>query len=162
MARAITYFDKARAFASALMIAAGTASILGAALEWVTITPPPTVPDAELAKTQPYSGLEAGDGWWVVALSIVLIAAGIALAASKSRTFARMGFVVAIIMGGIAIADVRSVGEFDSAISQKMDIVGDPDPAFGVKLVAVGAVLAFIGAAIGLAASPRDPEDQPA
>jgi hypothetical protein len=158
MARAITYFDKARSVAAALMIAAGAAAIIGSILDWVDITPPPTVPETDLARTQPYSGIDAGDGWWIVALAVILISCALALAITRRRGWARLAFIACIVMGGIAIAGVRAVGELDSGITQRMDVVGDPDPALGVLLVAAAAVLGFLGAVIGLAASPPEPE----
>ena len=161
MARTVNYFDKARSFAAALMIAAGAAAILGAVLDWVTITPPPVVPESEVAKTKPYSGLDAGDGWWVIALAIVLIAAAVALATAKNRGFARLAFGVAIVLGAIAIADFRAVGSLESGLSQEMDVVGDPDPALGILLVACAAILGFVGAVTALAASPRPADTEP-
>jgi hypothetical protein len=159
MARPPDYFDKARSFASALMIAAGAAAIIGAFLEWVTIEPPPILPESEVVRAQPYTGVEAGDGWWVIVFAALLIAAAIALAALRSRTFARLAFLASIALGAIAIADVRAVGDFRSAISEKTNIVGEPDPAIGILLVAFAAVLAFFAAVTALAASPQGVEE---
>jgi hypothetical protein len=157
MTTAITYFDRARSLASALMIAGGAGAIIGSFLDWVTIDPPPTVPDDQLANTVPYSGIEAGDGWVAIALGIIIIAAAIALATAHRRGFARLAFIACIVLGGLAFADARAVGDLESGISQRMDVVGEPDSGLGIKLVAVAALVGLIGSATGLAASPREP-----
>ncbi len=108
---------------------------------------------------QPYSGIDAGDGWVVIALGIVIIATGIALATARRRGFARLAFLTCIVLGGLAFANARAVGDLESGISQRMDVVGEPDSALGIKLVAGAAIVGFIGAATGLAASPKEPED---
>jgi hypothetical protein len=148
------YFDRARALAAAVMIAAAAAAIIGSLLNWVTITPPPTEAGRRQA-SEPFSGVEARDGWYVIAAALVLAVSAIGLILRRRSAYAGLAFVAAIVIGAIAFADYRGIGELRSAISERMDIVGDADPAVGLMLVAAGGFLGLVGAVIGIVASPR-------
>ena len=151
------YFDKARAAASAGLMAAGAAAVVGAVLDWVTIDPPGQGPAAELAKAEPFTGIEARDGWYVIACAGVLIACAFLLVATRKGGFAWLAFTASFVMGVIGIADYRAVGDLTSDISRRMEVVGDAQPAIGLILVLVAAFLGIVSSLAGVAATPRSP-----
>lgn len=148
----------------AMLVAAASAAILGSFLDWVTITERPALdPRADFGAnrveppkiSEPYSGVEARDGWVVVAAGCVVLIASAGLAFRGRALYAGVAFVAAMIIGGVAFADYRSIGDISSAISDRMEIFGDPEPAIGIALVAIGAVVGLLGAVLGFVATPR-------
>lgn len=157
------YFDRARSVAAAALLAAGGTAIVGAVLDWVTITPPPglrsdadfggaTVP--EPAVTAPFTGIEAGDGWWVVGGGVAMLAAAVLLVVRKRSAYGWLGLLASVVIGSIAFADFRGIGDLSSSLSQRMDIVGAARPAVGIMLVAASALVGLVASAAGIAASP--------
>jgi hypothetical protein len=149
------YFDRARSVAAAILIAAAAAAIIGSFLNWVTITPPTTEAGRRQA-SQPFSGVEARDGWYVIAAAAILALSSIGLVLRRRGVYAVLALVAAMVIGAIAFADYRGIGEVTSSISERMNVVGDADPAAGIMLVAAGGFAGLIGAVIGLVATPRD------
>jgi hypothetical protein len=158
------YFDRARYIAVALLLAASAAAIIGSLLDWVTITDAPQVaPDVDFdgapvedpPPSRPYSGIEARDGWTIIGAAIVLAAGAVGLAVWRRGGYAVLSLLAAVVIGAVAIADYRGIGDITSSISNRMEITGDPEPALGIMLVAVAAVAGLIGAVLGLVASPR-------
>jgi hypothetical protein len=157
------YFDRARSIAVAMLVAASAAAIIGSFLDWVTITDRPSLdPEADFGsqeveapvESEPYSGVEARDGWIVVCAGVVLLLSSAGLAVRKRARYAGLAFVASMVIGGIAFADYQGSGDVSSAISDRMDIVGDPEPAVGITLVAVGGVVGLLGAVAGVVATP--------
>ncbi|HVF52223.1 MAG TPA: hypothetical protein VNC78_01315 [Actinomycetota bacterium] len=147
-------FESARTVAAGGLVVASGLAVTGAVLDWVRITPPKILPADEVVNAQPFSGIEAGDGWWVLGCGITLLfSAGLLIAARRSR-YAWLALVASIIIGGIALADLRGVEDLVSPISQRMNIVGDARPAIGLYLTAAGAVLGSLAAILGIAATP--------
>jgi hypothetical protein len=149
------YFDRARSVATALLIAGAAAAIIGSFMNWVTITPPPTEAGREQA-SEPFTGVEARDGWYVVAAATALALSAVGLSLRKRGFYAGLAFFLSMVVGAIAFADYRGIGELRSSISERMDVVGDADPAAGILLVAAGAFAGLVGAVIGLVATPRN------
>jgi hypothetical protein len=157
-------FDHARRVAVALLIAATAAAVAGSLLDWVTITNRPQLaPDTDFEQEQSlerpraspsYTGIEARDGWIIIGGAAVLAMGTVGLALRARRGYARLAFVAAIVIGAIAFADYRAVGDLSSGISERMEIVGDPDPAIGILLVVVAGIAGLIGAVLGLVATP--------
>lgn len=137
------------------MFAGGAAAIIGSLLDWVTITPPPRLPAAEVENAQPFTGIEATDGWWVIAGGVVLIAAAFLVVLRRRSGWAWLAFLASVVIGSIAIADYRGIGDLESALSQRMDVVGDAEPALGITLVAAGALVGLISSVAAVAATPR-------
>lgn len=137
------------------MFIAGVVAIIGAAIDWVTVSPPEILPAAEADRAVPFTGLEARDGWWILGGGVILVVCAVELVLRRSSGYAWLAFVVSIVVGGAAIAAYRAVGDSSSALVRRMDRVGELDPAAGVYLVATAAVLGLIAAVIGIAASPR-------
>lgn len=151
------YFDRARTAASAGLMAAGAAAVIGAVLEWVTVEPPGQGPTAELAKADPFTGIEARDGWFVIACAGVLIACSFLLVARRKAGWAWFAFGASFVMGVIGIADYRAVGDLTSDISRRMEIVGEVQPSIGLILVLVAAFVGIVSSLAGVAATPRRP-----
>jgi len=154
-AAAPDYLDKARAVAAAALIAAGAAAIIGSFLDWVTLDLPPVVPPGELAKAQPYSGIETGDGGILVAAGAFMVVVAILLAVRRRSFYAWLAFVVSVVIGAIGVGNYRSAGDATSDLTRRMDIVGDPSPGIGLTLIAVAALIGIVGSLAGVAATPR-------
>jgi predicted membrane channel-forming protein YqfA (hemolysin III family) len=157
------YFARARVAAVAMLVVAAGIAITGSFLDWVTITTRPSIdPEADFGGARieppeiraPYSGIDAADGWYVVVASVVLVAAAGGLAITKRSRYAWLAFIASMFVGAVGFAAYRSVGDLDSSISRRMEIVGDPDPGIGITLVAIGGVAALLGAVLGLISTP--------
>ena len=159
------FFDRARRWAVAVMLAAGVAAIVGSSLEWVTITARPELragtrfgnDDAGVEEprvTEPFTGLEANDGWWSLAGGVVLLVSAILLLARRTSLWGWIGLLGAVVVGAIAIADYRGIGDLSSSISHRLDIVGGAEPGVGITLVVAAALAGLVGSVAGIAASP--------
>jgi hypothetical protein len=153
------YLDKARTFAVVGLLVAALLAIAGSLLDWVHIVPPDVVPEREAANIEPFTGVEAQDGLWVISGALLLGASAVGLLIRRKGSYALAAFLVSIVIGAIAVADYRGVGEVSSAISQRMNIVGDATAGIGLKLVALAALLGLISSIIGLAATPKTARD---
>jgi hypothetical protein len=150
-----SFLDRARAWAATGLFVAGGLAVIGASVEWVTITPPPRLPTSEVPKTVPYTGLEAGDGWWVLAAGIALGLMAMFLFLTSKSSFAWLAFFGSILIGGIAFSAYNAVGDSTSSLWRRMDRVGDVDPGLGLMLVAAAGIIGVIAAVTGVAATPR-------
>ncbi|MCA1702250.1 MAG: hypothetical protein LC808_02855 [Actinobacteria bacterium] len=164
IARGGDYLDRMRGIAVAALVAAAIAASVGSLLDWVQITRRPAlVPgydfgsEAVLApqQTQPFTGIEAHDGWWVIGASLVILITAALLLVRKKSLYGWLSFLAAVVMGSIVFADYRGIGDLSSSISHRMDIVGEARPAIGLTMVAAAVLVAVIGSLVGVAASPR-------
>jgi LPXTG-motif cell wall-anchored protein len=161
-----SFFDLARGWASAVMLAAGAAAILGSTLDWATITVRPELqpgstfegevnrPEAPEV-SRPFTGLEAGDGWWSVGGGAILVLAAALLYVRRRAIWGWAGLLGSILIGSVGIADYRGIGDLSSSISHRMDIVGQAAPALGLMLVVAAAIVGVVASVAGIAASPR-------
>ncbi len=157
------YFARARRWAVAAMAAAGFVAVIGSVLDWVTITPPPEPPpgidfgaqeiEAQRA-TEPFTGTEARDGWWTLGAGLVLVVAAGLLLLRGRGAYGWLGLLASIVIGAVAVADYRAIGDLSSGLSRRMDVVGDADPALGITLVAAAALVGLVASGAGIAASP--------
>jgi hypothetical protein len=147
------YFDRARSIAAAILAAAAALAIVGSFLDWVTITPPPN-PAGRRQATTPFTGVEARDGWVVVGAGLIVGICAPLLVVRRRGFYGGIAFVASMVIGAIAFADYRGISDLRSAISERMDIVGDADPAAGIALVAAGAFAGLIGAILGIISTP--------
>jgi hypothetical protein len=161
----LDFFDRARRFAIAVLLLAGVAAVAGSSLDWITITVRPRLdPNADFGSNQdaleapgrsrPFTGLEAGDGYWALGGGIVLLLAAVLLLIRPRGRWAIVSFLVSLIIGAIAFADYRGVGDVNSSISTRMDIVGAARPGIGLTLVAAAGFLGIVGSAAAIAATP--------
>jgi hypothetical protein len=157
------YFDRARTVAVGMLVAAAVAAIIGSLLDWVTISNAPRLdPNADFgtvdidapAPARPYSGIEARDGWIIIGGASVVLVGGVGLALRRRAAYAALALLAAIVIGAVALADYRGIGDITSSISDRMQITGDPEPALGIIVVAVAAVVGLIGAVLGIVATP--------
>ncbi|MEA2499871.1 MAG: hypothetical protein QOH26_2276 [Actinomycetota bacterium] len=151
-----------RAVAAAILLAAVAAATLGSFLDWVRITAPqdfrPDDPgNAALSEqmSQPFTGVEARDGWWVIALAAVILMAAVLLLIRKKSFYGWISFLASVVMGSIVFADYRAVGDLSSAISRRMDVVGRAEAGIGLTMVAAAVMAAVVGSLIAIAASPH-------
>ena len=136
------------------MLAAGLAAIVGTFLDWVSLTLPPTVPADQRERAVPFTGMETGDGKWVLIGGVLLILCAVLLHARKRSLWGWLGFLASVTIGAIAIADYRAIGSVTSDLSREMDVVGEPSPGVGITLVAAAALIGLISSLAGVAASP--------
>ena len=146
------YFDKARSVAAAFLIAAGAAAIIGSFLDWVTIEPPGVVPENQAHRLDAFTGVEAGDGWVVVAAGTIVIVFTVMLIVRRRAVWAWGAFLLSMLIGGIAVADYRGI---DRIFYDEMQRIGDPTPALGLTLVAAAGFIGLIASAAAVAATPR-------
>jgi hypothetical protein len=147
------FTERARSVAASVLFAAAAAAIVGSVIDWVTIDPPPRLPPTENA--EPFTGIEARDGWWVILGALVVMGCAAMLVVRRRSSYAWAAFVVWISVGAIAIADYRGVGDLSSDISRRMNRVGDIEPGLGLTLVAAAALIGVLASAAGVAASPH-------
>jgi len=147
-------FDRARSIAAAFLVAAGAAVILGTVLDWVTIEPPPFVPEDQAEATQPFTGLETKSAPYLLVGAGGVILLALLLVARRRSLYAWLAFLVSMFLGGIGFQNYRGI---DELFYEQMERIGDPDPALGLMLVAAGGVVGVIAGAAGVAAvPPRD------
>ena len=151
------YFDKARSGAAAALFAAGAAAILGALLDWVSIRVPDDFPEG--AATEPFNGIEARDGWWVIGAGAVIVISALMLIVRRRGSWAILAFLASIVIGAIGISGYRGVSDVSSALLRRTDAVGEVSPGIGIMLVAAAALVGVIASVAGIAASP--PQDGP-
>ena len=159
----VSFFDRVRSVAGTIVMASGAAAIVGSMLAWVTITPPPKVRPAlrraelqGVKASEPFSGIEAGDGWWVFGAGVVMILAAGMLILRRRGLYAWIALLAAVVIGGITFADYRAIGDLSSGLSRRMDIVGLAKPSLGITLVAASALIGIVASGAGIAATPRN------
>lgn len=146
------YFDKARSFAAAVLVAVGAAAIVGSFLDWVTIEPPGIIPADQAHKLETFNGIEAKDGLVILGAAGIVIFCAVMLVLRKRSAWAWGAFIGSMTIGGIAVADYRGI---DQIFYQEMNRIGDPAPALGLTLVAAAGFIGLIASAAGVAATPR-------
>lgn len=150
------FFDTARTAAAAGMLLAAAMGIAGVFLNWVEITPPEIVPDSQRPGTLPFSGIDvAPDGWVILAAAVLMLWLGGLLWVRRRSGPAWLGFLVSTLVGGIAVGRYREIGDITSSLSDKMGIVGEARPAFGILLVIAAGVVGLLSSVAGIAATPR-------
>lgn len=145
------YFDRARLVAATGLFVAAVCLIVGCFLDWVTVDQlPDVIPADQAAKAEPFNGFDVRDGYIVAGAAIVLLVSAVRLVI-QSRG-AGLAFLAAVVAGGIAISDYRSIDE----LFVEFDAIGrGPHPGIGLILVAFGALLGLVAAVAAIAATPR-------
>ena len=144
------YFERVRAISASVLFAAGTAAIIGSILDWVVVAQePPVVPTDQLDRLPPFTGLEVGDGWFVIAAAVVVLISAFFIV--MQGKLAWLAFVGSVMIGGIAISDYRGVAD----LHLELEGIGvNPRPGLGLTLVAAAGVVALIASVASIAASP--------
>lgn len=152
-----SYFDKARAVAASALFAAGAAAILGSLLEWVTVEArPPSVPEEQLDRLPPLSGIEVTDGWYVIAAAAVVLVSAFAIVLRRTSGWAWLAFVASMVIGAVSVADYRDI---EGLFSEVEGIGRGPVPGLGLMLVIASSFVGIIASVAAVAASPRIAED---
>ncbi|HEV2757777.1 MAG TPA: hypothetical protein VG318_18610 [Actinomycetota bacterium] len=163
-ATAPDFFDRARLFAAAGLVLAGLCGIAGSVLDWAVITEREVAEGVDFGESageiepgqgEPFSGVEARDGWFTLVAGLVTLMSGVVLVVTKRGGYAWLAFWASVVTGGIAFADYRGLGDVGAAISQRMEVGAEARPGIGLTLVAVAAMLGLISAVGGVAATPR-------
>lgn len=146
------YFDRARLIAATGLFIASVCLIVGCFLDWVTVDQLPTViPENQRARAEPFNGFDVRDGYVIVGAALVLLISAVRIVLQS--TGAGLAFLAAVVAGGVAISDYRSVDE----MFVELEAIGrGPRPGAGLILVAFGALLALISAVGAIAATPRN------
>lgn len=154
-------FQKARAAAAALLLSAALAIIVGCFLDWVTITEQPEVLPTETTAgpggaqlTEPFNGMDTGDGKYLVAGAVVLCAMALLIFVRKKSGYGWIAFLTSFVLGIIGIADYRAIAG-ETLELKGVDVIGKTEPALGITLVAAGCLIGLIASLIGVAGSPR-------
>ena len=159
----LSVFDKARVWAGAIVLLAGLCAILGSAVNWVSVTPPPkplpgvnfeNEPFAGEESSEPFTGLEAREGWITAIAGGALMAAGLLLI-MRGRG-GGLAVLASVPIGAIAISSYRAVDSPTSGLLERTETVGDADPALGLTLLAAAALAGLVAGVIGMAATPKD------
>ena len=162
----LDFGTRARIWAGILLLVGGLIAVVGSTIDWVTVEPPPKPPPgadfegkrfAEDESSEPFTGLEARDGWVTAAGGGLLLIAG--LLAIAGRGGSGLALLASIPIGAVAISAYRGVNEPTSPIMERTKTVGDADPALGLVLIAAAAGFGLIAAAIGVAATPKRVEE---
>lgn len=154
--------SKVRTVAVALLLLVGVAAIAGSMLDWVTVSDAPelvegadfedeTVPPPD---TQPFTGLEQGDGWAVLVAGVVVVIGASLLLVRKRSGWAWLALIGSVVIGAVAFADYRGVTE----LAREMDVSGEVAPGPGLALVAGAGIVGLLASAAGIASTPAERE----
>lgn len=158
----LDFFTKARVWAGAFVLLAGLCAIVGSAVDWVTVTPPPEPPPgldfeqrpfASDESSEPFTGLEVREGWVAAIGGAALMAAGLLLI-TRTRG-GGLAVLASIPIGAVAISSYRALGSVTSGLMERTNTVGDVDPGLGILLVSAAAIVGLIAGVVGLAATPK-------
>lgn len=151
------YFERARAISATVLFAAAAVAIIGAVLDWIVVDAvPPDVPADQADRLPPFTGIEIGDGWFVIAAAVV-VAISAFFIVLRAR-FAWLAFLGSVAIGGIAISDYRGVAD----IHLGLEAIGrGPRPGIGLTLVAAAGVISLVASVAAIAASPSSSRDTP-
>jgi hypothetical protein len=146
------FFDRAREWVSGALFLAGALAIVSSMLDWVTykLGPGPT-PGITFRVSEPRSGLDVGDGRWVLGAGIVIIVAAFLLVLRQKAGYAGLAMLASIVIGAIGVSDYRGIGE----VTKEVDLVGVPHVGIGLTLAVAAAVLGLLASIAGIAATPR-------
>ena len=156
------FFDRARSFAAAALVLTGALAVIGCFLDWVTFSldePPGSI--TQQSPSSPIAGTKVSDWKVVFAGGVVVIVCAILLAIRKRGIYAWICFVASIIIGAIAVADYRGLGDPTSGFLRGLEhtlgttVQGEGHPAAGLAMIAVSGVGGLIASVIGIAATPH-------
>lgn len=150
------YFERARAIAASVLFAAGAAAIIGSLLDWLVVEEtPPRVPADQLDRLPPFTGIELGDGLFVIGAAVLVLISAFFIVLRGRSGYGWLAFLGCIVIGGIAISDYRNVTE----LHLKLDAIGvGPRPGLGLTLVAAAGLVGMVAAVASVAASPSSRE----
>jgi hypothetical protein len=159
------FFDRARSFSAVALVVMGTFAIIGCFLDWVTFSlDEPAGTTTRQSPSSPIAGTKVSDWKVVFAGGVVVIVCAALLVIRKRGLYAWICFIASIIIGAIAVADYRGLGDPTSGFLRGLErtlhttIQGQAHPALGLTMIAVAGVGGLIASVIGIAATPHRSE----
>jgi hypothetical protein len=156
------YFDRARAFAATGLLVAGALAVVGCFLTWVSFSlDEPAGTQTRQDASAPIAGTKVSDWKVVFVAGILVIVCAILLMIRKRSLYAWICFLASMVIGAIAIADYRGLGDPTSGFLRGLEhalnttVQGKAQPAIGLTLVAISGVGGLIASVVGIAASPH-------
>jgi hypothetical protein len=156
------FFDRARVAAAVALVVTGALAIVGCFLKWVTFSlDEPAGTTTSQRPTAPIAGTKVSDWKVVLVAGVLVIACALLLALRKRSFYAWVCFLASIVIGGIAVADYRGLGDPTSGFLRGLEhalhitIQGKAQPAIGLTLVAIAGVGGLIASVVGIAATPH-------
>ncbi|HYN37263.1 MAG TPA: hypothetical protein VEV82_09855 [Actinomycetota bacterium] len=165
-ASGLDFFTKARVWAGSIVLLAGLCAIVGSAVDWVTVTPPPKPPPGVDFEDRPFgsddssdsfSGLEVRDGWVTLISGAALMTGGMLLIMRRRGGW--LAVFASIPIGAVTLSAYRAIDSPTSGLLERTETVGDVDPGLGLTLLAGAALVGLIAGVIGLAATPNEETD---
>lgn len=154
------YFDRARTVAVAVLAPAGALAIAGSFMNWTTKGEVPTGMGfsnrARELLSDPVTGFDAGDGKVVIGAAVFVLVAALLLAVSRQSRYGLLALVASMVIGAVAIAAYRSLGDPSSDFFRKLELAGEIDPGIGLILVAIAGLLGVLAGALGMISSPKE------
>ena len=159
----IDYFARARAVAVTVLIAAGAACVIGAAMDWAVlercpeVQPGSTFDESELEEPPPcpVRGIDATEGRVAAVAGFLMMIGGTLLVMRGNPSFGWLALLASILAGSFAISAYRGVGDANSSISRRFGLIDAYDVGVGLTLVAAAAVIGIIASVASIAATPR-------
>ncbi|MEA2506768.1 MAG: hypothetical protein QOH48_1386 [Actinomycetota bacterium] len=156
------YFDRARAFAATGLVVTGALAVVGCFLKWVTfsLVEAPGTHTTQSASA-PIVGTKVSDWKAVFAAGVVVIIFALLLVIRKRSRYAWICFLASMVIGAIAVADYRGLGDPTSGFLRGLEhalhttVQGRAQPGIGLTLVAISGVGGLIASIVGIAASPH-------
>jgi hypothetical protein len=156
------FFDRARLAAAIGLFVAGAVAVIGCFLQWVTFSldePPGT--QTRQTPSAPIPGTKVSDWKVVLVAGLVVILCAVLLAIRKRSLYAWICFISSMIVGAIAVADYRGLGDPTSGFIRGLEralhttVQGKAQPGAGLTLIAIAGVGGLIASVVGIAASPH-------
>ena len=158
------YFERARAVSVALLVLAGVLAIAGSFMDWTTKG---TIPDEARFQSgtpvihdmlsDPVTGFDAGDGKVVIAAAAFVLVSAMLLAVTRQGRYGLVALLASVVIGAVAIAAYRALGDTASDFFRKLDLAGAIDPGIGLILVAIAGLLGVLAGSLGMISSPKVP-----
>ena len=156
------FFERARRIAVAVLLAAGAACVIGAALDWATLERcPELVPGSTFSEDElepplcPVRGIDSTEGKVVVVAGFAILGSAIYLTVRRRSSFGWLALVSSVVAGSFAVSAYRAIGDADSSFSRRYGLIADYEPGIGLMLVAAASVVGIMAAVGGIAATPR-------
>jgi hypothetical protein len=156
------FFDRARVAAATALIVTGALAIVGCFLKWVTFSlDEPTGTTTSQKPTAPIAGTKVSDWKVVLVAGALVIICALLLAIRKRSFYAWVCFLASMVIGAIAVADYRGLGDPTSGFLRGLEralhttVQGKAQPGIGLTLIAVAGVGGLIASVIGIAATPH-------
>jgi hypothetical protein len=156
------FFDRARVAAAIALVVMGALAIVGCFLKWVTFSlDEPAGTTTSQNPTAPIAGTKVSDWKVVLVAGALVVACAFLLAIRKRSLYAWICFLASIVIGAIAVADYRGLGDPTSGFLRGLEralhtiVQGKAQPGIGLTLVAIAGVGGLIASVVGIAASPH-------